>query len=261
MSGINKDGFLNGKLGIVQRSNIYWSCNNIIKTVMYANNFTHFWVDRAEELQKLMRSKAPDVVDDWYRFEFSGFTITFSLSDGAIGEYQPLVREFSSFGAAVKILGGYEKYFSEIIRETINRFPEKVDAFSKKHKTGNAKPHNVKNFMWKKLGRGLNFVEDIFKHNFHPSYKPCINFFFELRNVAVHNSNMADKELCEVAASEFINYDRKIKIGDKVEWSLLSALQLSQLVVQIMDEVDNMICSPLNLETIPGKQHWYYLAK
>lgn len=115
--------------------------------------------------------------------------------------------------------------------------------------------------MWKKLGRGLGFVEDIFKHNFHPSYKLCINFFFELRNVAVHNSNIADKELCEVAESEFINCDRKIKAGDKVEWSLLSALQLNQLVVQIMDEVDNVICSPLNLETTSGHLNWYYLGK
>lgn len=261
MSEINKEGFLNGKLGIVQRSDIYWSCANTIKAVMYANNFTHFWVDRAHELQNLMRAKAPDVVDDWYRFQISGFTITFSLSDVAIREYQPLVREFSSFGAAVKILGNYEKYFSEIIRKTISKFPEKVDAFSKKYKSGNVKSPNVKNFIWKRLGRGLGFVEEIFAHNFHPSYKPCINFFFELRNVAVHNSNIADEELCDLAKSEFIKCDGKIKAGDKVEWSLLSVLQLNQLAIQILDEVDTVMCSPLNLETTSGHLHWYYPGK
>jgi hypothetical protein len=258
MSEITETGFLNGKLEIVRRSSIYWTCIEKIKAVMYANNFTHFWIDRAKELQNLMRSKAPDVVGDWFRFEFTGFTVTFSFSDNAIRQHQPLVREFASFGTAVKILGSYENYFTEIIRKTISRYPEMIGAFSVQHKTGKVNPHNVKNFMWKKLGRGLTFVEDIFGHSFHPSYKPCINFFFELRNVAVHNANMADEELCKLAESEFIACDGIIKIGDKVEWSLLSVLQLNQLVLQILDEVDAVVCSPLQLETSEGQRHWYY---
>ncbi|MDO9530060.1 MAG: hypothetical protein Q7J27_13015 [Syntrophales bacterium] len=261
MSEINKEGFLNGKLEIVQRSNIYWVYANKIKAVMYANNFTHFWIDRSKELQNIMRTKAPDVVGDWYRFQFEGFTITFSLSDDAIRQYQPIVREFSSFGTAVKILGNYENYFSEIIKETISSFPENVDAFSKKHKTGNINLHNVKNFMWKKLGRGLSLIEDVFEHKFHPSYKPCINFFFELRNVAVHNSNIADEKLCELAESEFIKSNGKISCGNNVEWSLSSVLQLNQLVLQILDEADAVICSPLRLEMSPGRRHWYYSEK
>ena len=258
MSEINKQGFLNGNLETIRKSSIYWTCIERIKAVMYANNFTHFWIDRAKELQNLMRSKAPDVVGDWYRFELEGFTITFSLSDDALKQHQPLVREFSSFGTAVKILGSYENYFSEIIRATINRCPEKVGAFSKQHGTGNVNPQNVKNFMWKKLGRGLTFVEDVFVHSFHPSYKPCINFFFELRNVAVHNANLADEELCKLAESEFIACNGTIKIGDKVEWSLRLVLQLNQFVLQIMDEVDSVVCSPLQLEAIERQRHWYY---
>lgn len=66
MSEINKEGFFNGKLETVQRSNIYWAYTNKIKAVMYANNFTHFFIDRAKELQNIMRTKAPDVVGDWY---------------------------------------------------------------------------------------------------------------------------------------------------------------------------------------------------
>lgn len=261
MSEINKEGFLNGKREIVQRSNVYWTCANRIKTIMYTNNFTHFWIDRAKELQNLMRTKAPDVVDDWYRFQFEGFTITFSLSDDAIRQYQPAVREFASFGTAVKMLGSYEIYFSEIIRKTISRSPEKVDAFSKKHKTGNVNPHNVKNFMWKKFGRGLTLIEEVFEHSFHPSYKPCINFFFELRNVAVHNDNVADERLCALAKSEFISSDKPINVGDKVEWSLSSVLKLNQLVLQILDEADVAVCSPLQLETSPGQRYWYYSGK
>jgi len=261
MSEINKEGFLNGKLEIVQRSSIYWVCLNKIKAVMYANSFTHFWIDRAKELQTLMRTKAPDVVDDWYRFEFSGFTVTFSLSDDAFRQYQPIVREFSSFGTAVKILGSYENYFQEIIKATINTFPEKVNAFSRQHNTGNVNPENVKNLMWKKLGRGLSLIEEIFEHSFHPSYKPCINFFFELRNVAVHNANIADEEFCKLAESEYIACGGTIKVGDKVEWSLLTVLQLNQLVVQILDEVDALVIPSLTLETTPGQRHWYYSGK
>lgn len=261
MSEINKEGFFNGKLETVQRSNISWAYTNKIKAVMYANNFTHFWIDRAKELQNIMRTKAPDVVGDWYRFPFEGFTITFSLSDDAIRQYQPIVREFSSFGTAVKILGSHENYFAEIIRKTISKFPEKIGVFAKKHKTGNVNPHNMKNFMWKKLGRGMTLIEEVFRHSFHPSYKPCINFFFELRNIAVHNDNVADERLCELAKSEFIRSNGKISCGDNVEWSLSSVLQLNQLVLQILDEVDTVVVSSLMLETTSGHRHWYYSGK
>jgi hypothetical protein len=261
MSEITKKGFLNGKLEVVQRSHIYWECVSKIKEVMYANNFSHFWIDRASELQKLMRTKAPGVVDDWYRYDFSGFTFTFSFSDDAIRQYQPIVREFSSFGTAVKILGSYENYFSEIIRQTIIRYQNKVESFSKQHKTGKVDSRNVKNFMWKKLGRGLSFIEEIFEHKFHSSYNPCISFFFELRNVAVHNSNIADEQLCELAKSEFIKSNKQIKAGDKVEWSLSSVLQLNQLALQILDEVDAVIIPSLMLETKAGNRYWYYSEK
>jgi len=261
MKEVNKEMFLGGKIEVVRRSNIYWKYINIIKAVMYANNFTHFWIDRAKDLQHLMRSKVPDVVGDWFRFELAGFTVTFSFSDEAIKQYQPIVREFSSFGTAVKILGSYENYFQEIIKAAITECPDRVEVFSKKHKTGKVNPYNVKNLMWKKLGRGLVFIQDIFGHSFHPSYGPCINFFFELRNVAVHNANIADEELCKLAESEFIKSDKSICVGDRVEWSLRSVLQLNQLTLQIIDEVDAIVSSPLKLETSDGERHWYYSAK
>jgi hypothetical protein len=69
---------------------------------------------------------------------------------------------------------------------------------------------------------------------------------------------MADEELCKLGESEFIACDGIIKIGDKVEWSLQSVLQLNQLVIQILDEVDAVVCSPLQLETSEGQRHWYY---
>jgi hypothetical protein len=129
MSEIDKKGFLGGNNKIVQRSNLYWTNLEIMKAVMNANNFTHFWIDRAEELQNLLRIKAPDVVGDWFRYKSGQFTITFSFSDDSIKQLQPTVREFSSFGAAVKILGCYESYLFEIISKVINSFPERVSDF------------------------------------------------------------------------------------------------------------------------------------
>jgi hypothetical protein len=115
--------------------------------------------------------------------------------------------------------------------------------------------------MWKKFGRGLTFIEYIFTHRFHPSYNPCINFFFELRNVAVHNGNIADEKLCELSKSEFINIDAQLKCGTSMEWTFISVMQLNQLVLQILDEVDTVVYSPLMLETSLGKRHWYYLEE
>lgn len=261
MSEKDKKGFLDGDLEIVQRSNIYWEHMDIIKGVMNAINFTHFWIDRSYELQSLLRKKAPDVVDDWFRYKVSEFTVTFSFSDDAIKQLQPTVREFSSFGAAVRILGCYESYFSEITRNTIDRLPDKVDEFSKKHNTGKVCSHKGRNFMWKKLGRGLTFIEDIFGYNFHPSYSACINFFFELRNVAVHNSNVADEELCNLSRSKFINMNEQLTCGTHIEWSLLSLMQLHQFVLQILDEIDAKVYLPLMLETKANKKHWYYKTR
>ncbi len=259
MTEIDKKSFLGGKLETVLRSNVYWMHMNIIQAVMNANNFTHFWIDRAGELQSLLRTRSPKVVGDWFRYQCEQFTVTFSFSDASIKQLQPAVREFSSFGAAVKILGCYESYLMEIIRNTINRFPKEVSDFSITHNTGNVSSHKGKNFMWKTLGRGMTFVEEIFVHRFHPSYSPCMNFFFELRNVAVHNANIADEELCKLSKSEFINATGKINCGDRMEWSLISVLQLNQFVLQILDEVDALVCTPLMLETTQGQRHWYYI--
>jgi hypothetical protein len=261
MSEMNKKVFLSGELKTVQRSNLYWEHMGIIKTTMNSANFNHFWIDRAKELQGLMRAQAPKVVGDWYRYENFGFTITFTFSDEAIAMLQPSVREFSSFGAAIKILGSYESYFLEIIRKTKEKFREKAACFSETHRMGNFEKLKDKDFMRKKLGRGLSFIENIFDCHFHPSYIPCMNFFYELRNIAVHNRNIADEELCKFSESEFITLENKIKCGDHIEWCLPNLFQLHQFVIQIMDEVDVVVHPLLMLETSMGSTHWYYSEK
>ena len=208
----NKKGFLTGELKTAKRSLQYWECMETLKSVFYANNFTHFWVDRAEELQKLMRSKAPKVVGDWFRYHFEGFTLTFSFSDDAIRRYQPAMREYSSFSTAVKILGIYENYLSQIIKHTLQDLPDAVNNFCNNHKKEKAKSSNLKSMMSKRLYRGIVLAEEIFGYTPHPSYKPLINFFFELRNIAVHNLNRADEKMCEAAKSEYITLDKELQV-------------------------------------------------
>jgi len=261
MSEMNKKGFLDGELKTVERSNLYWEHINIIKTTMNSANFNHFWIDRAKELQGLMRTRAPKVVGDWYRYENFGFTITFTFSDEAIAMLQPAVREFSSFGAAVKILGSYESYFLEIIKRSREKYLDKMIYFSETNKMNNFDKVKDKDFMWRKLGRGLSFVENIFDYHFHPSYIPCINFFYELRNIAVHNRNIADEQLCKFSESEFITLENKIKCGDRVEWCLPNLFQLHQFVIQIMDEVDAIVHPLLMLPASTDSTHWYYSEK
>jgi len=261
MANIFKNGFFDRKLEKVKRSNVYWKYTDTLKKVMYAHNYTHFWVDRADELTNLMRTKAPDVDNDWYRYQHKEFTLTFSFSDAAIKQYQPIIREFSSFSAAVRILGSYENYFEAIIRATMKTFPEKVKAFSHKYKLKKVNIKNVKNLMSTKLCRGIIFVEQLFDYDANPPYKPLINFFFGMRNVAVHNSNIATEKLCKFAESEFINFDRHLNEGDKVEWSFYHALQLNQFVLQISDEIDTVVCPPLRLKTATDYRHWFLSGK
>jgi len=258
MSEVDKESFLGGKPPVVERSLLYWECMKALKSVFYANNFTHFWVDRAEELQKLMRSKAPDVVGDFYRYQIEKFTLTFSFSDDAIHQYQPIIREFSSFSTAVKILGIYENYFRVVIEKTRGALPDLVGNFCANHKKENAKANNVKSMMSKALYRGIVFAEEIFQYKPHVSYKTCVNFFFEMRNIAIHNLNKADEKMCEVAKSEFIKLDKELQISDTVEWSLLSVLQLNQFVLQMLDEIDALVYTQLRLKTKQEKAYWYY---
>lgn len=82
-----------------------------------------------------------------------------------------------------------------------------------------------------------------------------------MRNVAVHNSNIATEKLCKFAESEFINFDRHLNEGDKVEWSFYHALQLNQFVLQILDEIDTVVCPPLRLKTATDYHHWFFSGK
>jgi hypothetical protein len=84
-----------------------------------------------------------------------------------------------------------------------------------------------------------------------------LEFFFQLRNIAVHNSGIADQRLCDAVNEAYINIIGALKIGEKVGWNLSLTLQLRDLLTSILPEVDPLICRTLKLTEIEKKAYWY----
>lgn len=243
------------KRQVVRLSKECWDCLDVIKDVGYANAYTLFWSDQAELIQQAIRKIAPDIKGDWLRFRYEGKTVAFSLSDEAMKVYKPKIQEFSSFGSAVRMLGTYEDYVRNIVKISDQVIPQKMTAFRNKHRRY---IRNGNGFIKHEVGRGIDFFHEVFNYNPHPSYKPSLKFFFQLRNVAVHNSGIADQRLCESVNSPYINITGQLNIGDKISWNPSLALQLYHLLINMLPEVDPLTCSTLKLEEIEKQAYWYH---
>lgn len=242
------------KRKVIRLSKECWDCLDVIKDVGYANAYTFFWTDNAKLVHQAIRKIAPDIKDDWLRFKHEGNIVTFSLSDQAIMDYKPKIQEFSSFGSAVRMLGAYEDYVRKIVEISNQIIPQKMTAFRSKHKKY---IRNTNSFIKFEVGRGIDFFHEVFDYNPHPSYKPSLEFSFQLRNIAVHNSGIADQRLCVAAHSPYIDISGTLKIGDKINWNLSLTLQLYSLLTSILPEVDSSMCRTLKLTEIEKRAYWY----
>lgn len=234
----------------------------ITKKVFYANMFTLFLVNNPNLIDQIIKKNAPNIQERLLRTEYEGKLITFSLSDKAINHNKSDILELSFFGSAVKILGAYESYVQDIVKISNQRIPEDMEKFRNKHtnekvKFQNDKKRPDKNFIHPKLGRGLVFFNEVFGLNPDSPYKKTLNFFFELRNTAVHRMNIADENLVGASKSEFINVKGSLKKGSPVEWDLSLILQLIDLISSLLYEVDPKICSILNLTTVTEREYFY----
>lgn len=245
------------KRQVIRLSKDCWHCLEVIKDVGYANAYTFFWSENAKLVQQALRKIAPDIKGDWLRFKYEGKIVTFSLSDQAIRGYKPKVQEFSSFGSAVRMLGAYEDYVRKIVEISNQVIPQKMTTFRNQHKKY---IRNTNSFIKFEVGRGIDFFHEVFNYNPHPSYKPLLEFVFQLRNIAVHNSGIADQRLCDAAHSPYVNISGTLKIGDKINWNLSLTLQLQLLLTSILPEVDPLICHTLNLTEIEKRAYWYLNA-
>lgn len=242
------------KRQVIRLSKDCWHCLEVIKDVWYANAYTFFWSENAKLVQQAIRKIAPDIKGDWLRFKYEGKTVTFSLSDQAIVDYKPKIQEFSSFGSAVRMLGAYEDYVRKIVEISNRVIPQKMTTFRNQHKKY---IRNTNSFIKFEVGRGIDFFHEVFNYNPHPSYKPSLEFVFQLRNIAVHNSGIADQRLCDAAHSPYINISGTLKIGEEVNWSLSLTLQLQLLLTSILPDVDPLICRILKLTEIEKQAYWY----
>ena len=243
------------KRQVVRLSKECWDCLDVIRDVGYANAYTFFWSENAKLVQSAIRKIAPDIKGDWLRFKYEGKTETFSLSDQAIGSYKPKIQEFSSFGSAVRVLGAYEDYIRKVVEISHQVIPQEMAAFVKNRKKY---IRSINSYIKSELGRGIDLFSEVFRYNPNPSYKPSLEFFFQLRNIAVHNSGIVDERLCKAANNEYIKINGTLKIGDKISWNLSLTLQLQLLLTNLLPEVDPSICRTLKLTEIQKQAYWYF---
>jgi len=231
-----------------------WQCLKIIQDMGYANNFVFLLSKYMKQVQEAVRNRLPDIQGDWLRMHYEGKTLTFSLSDEAILHYKPRIQEFSCFGSAVKILGAYENYLKGIVEVSDQDIPQDMNRFKSDHKKSIRK---AKDFWGDKLGRGIDFLHEVFGWNPHPSYRPALRFMFELRNVAVHNAAIASQRLCSLANAQHIHVTGTLKVGDSVPWNLSMVLQLEHLIISVVSEADRYITPKIRLPIIEQHAFWY----
>ncbi len=236
------------KRQIIGLSKECWESLEKINDVSYANAFTLFFVQNTKVIDNVIKEIAPSIQDGLFRFRYEGKLVTFSLSEKTIAEYKPKIHEFSSFGSAVKILGAYEYYLLKMAKISNQRIPERMKIFKDNH---------GKKFTSPKLGRGIDFFQEVFGFNPNPSYRSSLMFMFELRNIAVHNMNIINPRVYNALKSDDVIIKGNFEIGNVIEWNLSLLLQLVNLITSILSEVDQIISSDLKLPTINKNAYWF----
>lgn len=239
---------------LVRLSEQCWNCLDVIRDVGYANTYTIYWADKIKLIQQAIRKIAPDIKGDWLRFHFEGKTVTFSLSDNAISAYKPKIQEFSSFGSAVRILGTYEDYVRKIAELSYASIAKDVQVFKNSHKMDIS---NTNSFVKSEVGRGIVFFKEVFNYNPNPAYEPSLEFFYQIRNITVHNSGIVDQKMRDVATNSFVKISGTLKLGMKIAWNLSILLQLEHLLTDMLPQIDSLVSAKLNLTQIEKRAYWY----
>jgi hypothetical protein len=242
---------------IVNLSKECWECLDIIRDVSYANAYTFFWSENLKLVQKGIRSIIPNIKDDLLRFEIQGRTNTFSISDQAIANYRPKIQEFSCFGSAVRMLGAYEEYVQKIVQISYVKISQEIKLFEEKHRRLiQTKVNRKDGFIRYELGRGIDFLNEVFGYTPRPIYKLGLQFFFELRNVTVHQSGIANQRLIDIMNNPYFS-GPQLELGNKVQWHITLILQLHHLFTDFLPEVDPIISNCLGLTTNERQAYWY----
>jgi hypothetical protein len=99
----------------------------------------------------------------------------------------------------------------------------------------------------------------VFHYSPHSSYRPALDFLFQLRNVAVHNAGIADQVLVNATKNPYLHIvGGQLKVGDRISWNLALTLQLHSLLTSMLPELDPLVCAALNLPLLERQAYWYY---
>ncbi len=240
----------------IELSKICCQCLKTIQDVSYANAYTVFSLKSSKLLQEGIRRISPEVQreGDWLRIGFEGMKVAFSISDKALELYKPIIMENICFGSAVRILGTYENYIRRIVELSYQHIPRRLDKFESDHKK---LIRSIKSFWSEKLGRGIDFFQEVFDWNPRPKYRPGLQLMFHLRNLAVHNAGIADQKLCQLASNRYVDLVGTFNVGKRVPWNLGTNLQLQHLVIGVLSEVDPCIAYKLELPTFQKQPFWH----
>ena len=241
-------------LQLVKLSQQCWDCLDTIQDVSYANVYNFFWSDQIKLVQQGIRNIAPDIKGDWLRFTYEGKTMTFSLSDEFIMKYKPKIQEFSSFGSAVMMLGSYEDFVRKIVELSYKSIPSDMQIFKNNHNKYISRKTN--SFVKSEVGRGFDFFQEVFNYNPHQSYKPSLQFFYQFRNITVHSSGIVDQKLCDATSNSDIKINGTLRVGMRVHWNLSLVFSLHHLLIEMLPQVDPLICSKLALPQIERQAYW-----
>ena len=239
-------------------SEICCQCLKGIQDVYYALVYGLLSLREYRVMQERFRNISPQIQTegDWLRIRYEGMGVAFSISDDAINLYKPIIQEFQCFGSAVRVLSMYENYIKRIVEIADHQIPDKMIRFRSIHNIRSGRTTAIKSFWSNELGRGIDFLQEVFGWNPSPHYKPGLKLWFHLRNLTVHNNGIADDKLCQLARNPHIESVGNIKAGDKASWNIGNTLQLPQFIILILTDADPYVFNNLNLPTRKQQPFW-----
>lgn len=235
-----------------------WECLKTLQEVGYVYCFVSFWTMHLPQLQQKLRELAPNIKEDVLKLtNKDGDEFIFSMSSEALSNYRPVIQELVYFALAVRMISVYEGYISQVVETSYKHIFNEMALFEAKHKLRDKKGRLYKKRFWsEELGRGIDFLSEIFNWQPNPIYRPALCFLFELRNNTVHNKGIINHKLLKLVSAENTELVGEPKAGERFHWDIQITLELYKLLISVLTEADRYVASKLPLEIIEDRAFW-----
>jgi hypothetical protein len=211
--------------------------------------YAHFTVPHSEYFRSGFRAAHPEATAELARFRIEGLEVGFSYCAEAVQYYGQDMVEFAATWAAVRTLGLYEAYIRSIEHLAWSVLPGEMRSIAKKDRSRLPDDWLCRD----KQGRGAQLFIRLCRYSPPESYIPSLDFFFELRNVAIHRDGRCDERLAR--AAELAGHT--IHVGTRVSWTFSLVMQLHHLLTDYLTDVDRGAVRVLGLETRCGRPYWF----